>query len=101
MPAASQASRQLRVLRQKAVARVNRIDPVLHGNVDDAGNVEVRPNRLARFAHLVGFVGLEAVQGVAILVGVDGHGANAELMGRAEHADGDFATVGDQNLADR
>ena len=63
-------------------------------------DVEVRPDRLARLADAIGLVGLEAVQGVAVFVRIDGDGANAQLVGRTEHADGDFAAVGDQQLAD-
>src|SRR5581483_4000314 len=40
-----------------------------------------------------------AVQGEAVLVGVDSHRADAELVGRAEDADGDLAAVGDEQPA--
>ena len=72
-----------------------------HGQGDDAVDVEVGADRLARLADAVGLVGLEAVQGEAVLVGVDGDGADAQLVGRAEDADGDLAAVGDQELANR
>ena len=68
------------------------------GEGDDAGDVEVGPDRLAGLADAVGLVGLEAVQGEAVLVRVDGDGADAEFVGRAEDADGDLAAVGDEQL---
>ena len=61
-------------------------------------DVEVRPDRLAGLADAVRLVGLEAVQGEAVFVRVDGDGADAEFVGRAEDADGDLAAVGDEQL---
>ncbi len=66
-----------------------------------AGNVEVGTDGLAGSADAVGLVGLETVQGEAVLMGVEGDGANPQLVGRAEDADGDLAAVGDQQLPDR
>ena len=62
---------------------------------------EIRPDRLARLADQVGLVGLEAVQGVAVFVRVDRDRADAQFVGAAEDADGDFAAVGDEQSADR
>ncbi len=89
------------VLGQKAVAGMDGVDLVLLGQGDDAGDVEVGADRLAGLADAVGFVGLEAVQGEAVFVRIDGHGADAQLVGGAKDADGDLAAVGDQQLADR
>ena len=80
---------------------MDRVDLVLLGDVDDAVDVEVGADRLARLADLVGLVGLEAVQGEAVFVRVDRDRADAQLVGRAEHADGDLAAIGDQQLANR
>ena len=73
--------------------------PCSLGDGDDAVDIEVRPDRLARLADQVGLVGLEAVQGVAVFVRVDGDRADAQLVGRAEDADGDLAAIGDEQLA--
>ena len=51
-------------------------------------------------ADLVGFVRLEAVQRMFVLFGPDRDGLDAELVGGAEHADGDFGAVGDEDLGD-
>jgi len=48
----------------------------------------------------VGLVGLDPVDGVAVLVGEDRDGAGAQLVGRAEGPDGDLPTVRDQDLAE-
>jgi hypothetical protein len=79
---------------------VNAIDAVHLRDGDDLGNVQVRPNRLSRLADQVGFVGLEAMQSVAVFVGIDGHGTDAKLVGAAEDPDGDFTAIGDEQLGD-
>ena len=88
------------VLRQKTVAGMNGIDVVLLGQRHDAVDVEIGPQRFAGDADAIGLVGLEAVQGEAILVRVDGHGANAQFVGRAKDANGDLAAIGDEKFAD-
>src|SRR5207244_2031337 len=88
------------VFREEPVAGVDGVNLVLQGEGDDAGDVEVGPDRLPRLADLVGFVRLETVQGEAVLVRVDGDGADAELVGRTEHPDGDLTAVGDEQTAD-
>ena len=91
---------ECRVLGQEAVAGMDGIDLVLAGQGDDAVDVEIGADRLARLADAVGLVRLEAVQGEAVFVGVDGDRADAQLVGGAEDADGDLAAVGDQQLAE-
>ncbi len=86
------------VLRQKAVAGVDGVDVVLLGQRDEGGDVEVGADRFTGPADEVRLVGLEAVQGEAVLVGVDGDGANAEFVGGAKDADGDLAAVGGEQL---
>ena len=50
---------------------------------------------MAALADLVRLVGLQPVLGAAVLVGEDRDRAGAELVARAERADGDLAAVGD------
>ena len=57
--------------------------------------VEMRPA-----PDLIALVGLEAVQRIFVLLGPDGDRLQAELVGGAEDADGDFGTVGDEDLGD-
>src|SRR5262249_5638074 len=68
---------------------------------DEAGDVEVGADRLAGLADTVRLVGLEAVQGEAVFVRVDGDGADAEFVRAAEDADGDLAAVSNEQFADR
>ncbi len=79
---------------------MDRIDFVLPGDLDDGRDVQIGPNRLARLADQVGFVGFEAMQGVAVFVRIDGHRANAQFVGGAKHPNGDFAAIGDEQFAD-
>ncbi len=93
-------ARKLGVLGQEPVAGMNRVDAVAQRHFDDGRDVQVRADRLASFGRSdqKRFVGLEAVQREAILVAVDRHGLQPELGGGAKTADGDFRTVGDEQL---
>ncbi len=62
--------------------------------------IEVGLDRALAAADEIALVRLGAMQREAILLRVDGHGAQAELAGRPHHANGDLAAVGDQNAAD-
>ena len=98
MPASAAACGEVGVLGEEAVAGVDRVGAGLLRDPDDLGDVEVGAHRMPRLADLVGLVGLQAVQGVAVLVREDGDGLRAELVGGAERPDGDLAAVGDQDL---
>ena len=76
------------------------VDLMTAGQGDDIVDVEIGSQRLAGFADVIGFVGLEAVQGEAIFMRIDGHRANAQFVGRAKNANGDFTAVGDEKFAD-
>ena len=79
---------------------MNRIDVARRGPARRcSSNVQVRLQRLARLADQVGLVGLEAVEGVAVFVRVDRDRANAQFVGAAKDADGDFAAIGDEQSA--
>jgi hypothetical protein len=71
------------------------------GERDDSGDVEIGADRFTGFTDEVRFVGLEAVQSETVLLGVNGDRSDAEFMGRAEDADGNFTAVGDEELTDR
>ncbi len=100
-PAKDQASLaagpgQCGVLRQKAISRVNGVNAVLPGDVDDSFDAEIRPDRLAGAPYLIGLVGLKLMQRVTILVRIDRHGSNAELVSRTKDANRDFTSIGNQ-----
>ena len=67
--------------------------PFSCGQRDDAFDVQVGFHRALALADQVGFVGLEAVQGEAVFLRIDGDGAQAQFVGRAQDADGDFAAI--------
>ena len=92
-------ARQRRVLGQEAVAGMDRVATGLARDPQHLVDVEIGLHRLAALADQIAFVGLEAVQGEAVLVRVDRDRADAHLGGGTEHADRDLAAVGDQQLA--
>lgn len=89
-------ARKLCVLGQEAVARVDHVDLVLDGNLDNliAGQVRADGRVLTALANLVGLVRLLAVHAETVLVAVDGHGVQGQLVGCPEDADGDLSSVG-------
>jgi len=81
------------VFGEETVAGVYERDALFLRNADDALDVEVSADGALFLAKPVGFVRLEAVAGKAVLLGVDGDGAQAQFGGSAENPDGDFAPV--------
>ena len=79
---------------------MDRVHLRLTRDAEDVVDLEVGLDRALALADQIGLVGLEAVQREAVLLGVDRDGADAELVGGAQHADGDFAAVGDEEAAD-
>ncbi len=79
---------------------MNRVDPDFLREPHNAGDVQVRPNRFARLADLIRFVCLKRCNGEAVFVGINCDGAYAQLVRRPEHADGDFASVGDEDFVE-
>jgi hypothetical protein len=53
-------------------------------------NRKIGLDRAFSLADLIGLVGLEAVEGKLVLLGIDGHGRDAQFRGGAENADGNF-----------
>ncbi len=91
--------REVRVLREKAVAGMDRLRVGHLGRGDDRRNVEVAQRRGRRpDAHRL--VGEPDVLGLAVGFGVDDDGPDAELAARALDAQRDLAAIGDQNLAE-
>src|SRR5207249_6367677 len=86
------------VFGKKTVTGMNRDYFVFARQRDDVRDIEISSNRLTGLADGVGLVRLEAMEREAVLVGVDSHGADTELMRRPENANGNFATIGDQQL---
>src|SRR5579884_1208173 len=68
---------EVSVFRKESVSGVDRIDFMLASQGNDAGDVEIGSDRFARMVDAIGFVRFEAMQGKAILVRINRHGADA------------------------
>ena len=93
-------TRQLGVLGQEAITRVNGIGTGLLGHPDDLSDVEVSLQRLLPLPHQVALVGLGPMQRKTVLVRIDADGAQPQLGGCTHHADGDLGAVGHQHRSD-
>ncbi len=89
---------QVGVLRQEAVSGIDGVGAGVLGDADDLVDRQVRPDRVALLADLIRLVGLQPVQGVAILIRIDRDRRDAHLVGRPEGADRDLPAVGDQDF---
>jgi len=87
---------KLGVLRQKAVAGMNRICTRLQCDCEDLLTVQICRRRVVA-TQGQGLVGLARMGGRPLLVGVNRDRRNAHIGGRAAHAQSDFATVGDED----
>src|SRR5947209_2323819 len=74
------------------------IDAVLLGEVNDSRDVEIGADWLADIANAIRLVGLETMQGKTIFVRVESDRADAEFVGRAENANGNFAAIGNEQF---
>jgi hypothetical protein len=84
---------------EEAVTGVNSVRPRLLSGFDHLVNHEVAfAGRTG--ANREGLVRVAHVQRAAVYVRVDGHAVQAEFAAGANHPDGDFTPVGDQDLAD-
>ena len=88
------------VLGEESVTRVNAVGAALADGVEDGLGVQVAlGGRLPTQG--VGLVGQAHVQGVAVELGVDGHGGDAHLAGGADHAHGDLTAVRNEDFRQR
>ncbi|MCY1287295.1 hypothetical protein D9M69_364380 [compost metagenome] len=86
------------VLAEEAVAGVHCVATLLASYFHQLGTVQVGRHAASRQGN--GKVGLAQVQGVGVVLGVHGDAADAQLGSGAGDADGDLATVGDQQGLD-
>jgi hypothetical protein len=84
-----------RILRQEPVAGVDRIRFGVEGRLDDSRYVEVGRDGVAALADLVRLVRLLTVERVAVLIGIDRHGPDTELVRGAHRANSDLAAIRD------
>ena len=88
------------ILRQEAVSGMDGGNTTALGQSDDAGDVQIRPQRGLLLPHQIRLIRLGAEQRIGVLIGVDGHRVDAQIVAGTENADGNFATVGHQHLLD-
>ena len=93
-PGGGAAPRELGVLGQEPVARVQRVAARGARRGDDAVDVEI--GRRAAPAQRLRRVGLARVQRARLVLGVDRDAAQPARRGGAHHADRDLAAVGDE-----
>ena len=89
---------EIGVFRQEAIAGMDQGGARLLGDGDDALDVQIGFHRPQTGPDPVAFIRLEPVEGELVLLGIDGHGLQAQLGRRAHDADGDFGPVGDKQL---
>src|SRR4029078_8432872 len=82
-----------------AVARVNRVDGVALGQLDDLVLGQIGGHRLQPLTDQGGLVGLVAMEVDRILLRKDRYGAEAQLGAGAEDPNRDLTTVGTQDAA--
>ena len=92
--------RQIRILGEEPVSRIDRVGTGVLGDPDDLVDRQVRADGMARFADLIGLIGLEPVLRVAIFVWIHRDGRDAHLVGSSEGADRDLPAVGHQDFGD-
>ena len=73
---------------------MDRVDPSLPRQRNDTLDVEIGRNWPLVATDFIGFIGLEAVQAEAVLVGLDGRSAQSKFGGRPHDAGRDLASVG-------
>src|SRR5919108_187390 len=84
---------------EKAIAGVDGLGAARQSGLDDALDDQVAFDRRRR-ADQIGFVSHLDMQGVAICLGVYRDRTDPELSACPDHTDGDFAAVGDEDLAE-
>ena len=87
---------EVRVFRKKAVTGMNRLDVGDLGGADDPWDLEIALGRRGG-ADADGLVGEVEVRSAAVGLAVDGHDLDAEIPAGADHPQGDFATVRNQD----
>ncbi len=99
MPASSSARANAGVLREEAIAGMDRLGAGRLGSRDDLADVEIGLRGLSG-ADRHGLVGHVDMQRVAVGVGIDGHGLDPEPPRGPDDAAGDLAPIGDQKLGE-
>lgn len=87
-------------LREKPVAGMHSIDIILLAHANDFGNAQIRIDWRQSLAHDIRLIGLLSVHVHLVLLRVDGHRLDAQLIAGPEHTDRNLTTVGHQHGPD-
>jgi len=79
---------------------MNGVDALFFCQSDDASDIKVCHHRALARTNLIRLVSLESVQSEAILLRINSHGAQAELVRGTENSYGDFAAIGSEQFSD-
>ncbi|MPN33073.1 hypothetical protein SDC9_180556 [bioreactor metagenome] len=90
---------EARILRQEAVAWVNRLSARDLRRSDDRGNVQVALGR-SRRPDADAFVGQPHPHGAGVALRVDRHGRDTHLLAGPMDSQGDPAAIGDEDFAE-
>src|SRR6266853_887367 len=90
--------RKVGVLREKAVARMYRIDVSNFRGADYLRDVQVTLTRPRR-PDADGFIGEAHVQRIPVRFGVNRDGGDSQFLARINHAQGDFTTIGNEDFS--
>ena len=88
------------VLRQEAVSGMDGGNTTALGQSDDAGNIQIRPQRGFLLPHQIRLIRLGAEERELVLLGIDGYCAHTGVKTGTEDADRDLTAVCHQYLAD-
>ena len=91
------ALREIGILREEAVSRMDRNGVGDLCSADDVGDLQIALGR-GRWADTDRFVSKQDMLEVAVGLGMHGNGLDTELAACALDTQGDFATVGDEDL---
>ena len=91
---------KLGVFRQETVTGVNGVHIGLDRQGDDFVDSQVGVDGRLALADQIGLVGLVAMQGELVLLGIDGHRADTQLGTGAKDPDGDLSAIGGHNLTE-
>src|ERR1700687_797510 len=76
---------------------MNGIDVGDFRRADDGGNIQIAAGALG-WSNTNGFIGEANMQAVTIGFRINGDSLDSKILTRADNADGDLATIGDQNF---
>ena len=88
--------RESSVLRQETVPRMDQIDTLVLGQINNPIDIQIRGNRPLPLTHAVRLVSLETVNPETILIRINGDSAATELGRATKDSDSNFTAISDK-----